>query len=89
MRSEKHRILIDAFRRELMLEECGEDRRRAESSTKAGEPLSVRRSGVAAAPLCRARRVHQAPHKLGGGDHLIDLLLGDRNREAAVRGGIA
>jgi hypothetical protein len=35
----EHGILIDAFRRELMLDDGRDDRRRAESGTNAGEPV--------------------------------------------------
>ena len=35
----EHGILIDAFRRELMLDDGRDDRRRAESSTYAGEAI--------------------------------------------------
>ena len=35
----EHGILIDAFRRELMLDDGSDDRRRAESGTDAGEPV--------------------------------------------------
>ena len=35
----KHRVLADAFRRELVLHDGRDDRRRAESRTDAGEPI--------------------------------------------------